>query len=134
MAQLVIFLEPLGHFKAGDFRHLDVHPDQVGLLLAGDVQRSLPALARVGDEERAELTMVIGAVVAIGLGVYTYRRPDVHDWTDEVASELAKVTWPDKNEVTNSTIIVIVTSAFATIYLALLDRFWGFVTNLVYGS
>lgn len=97
-------------------------------------QRSLTALARVGEEERSELTMVIGATVALGLGVYTYRRPDVREWTDEVASELAKVTWPDKSEVTNSTIIVIVTSTFATVYLALLDRFWGFVTNLVYGS
>jgi preprotein translocase subunit SecE len=36
--------------------------------------------------------------------------------------------------VTNSTIIVIVASAFATIYLALLDYFWGFVTRLVYGG
>ena len=96
--------------------------------------RSLTTLARVGEEERSEICMVLGAIVALGLGIYTYRRSDVHEWTDEVASELAKVTWPDKNEVTNSTIIVIVTSTFATVYLALLDRFWGFVTNLVYGS
>ena len=56
------------------------------------------------------------------------------NWTDEVASELAKVSWPSKKEVTNSTMVVILTGTFATIYLALLDRFWGFVTNLVYGS
>jgi preprotein translocase subunit SecE len=93
-------------------------------------QKSLAALARVGEEERSEISVAIGAAVALGVGV----RPDVRQWTDEVASEMSKVTWPDKSEVTNSTIIVIVTSAFATLYLALLDRFWGFVTNLVYGS
>ena len=97
-------------------------------------QNSVAALARVGEEERSEISVAIGAAVALGVGVHLYRRPDVRQWTDEVASEMSKVTWPDKNEVTNSTIIVIVTSAFATLYLALLDRFWGFVTNLVYGS
>ncbi|MCS6901779.1 MAG: preprotein translocase subunit SecE [Myxococcales bacterium] len=97
-------------------------------------QNSMAALARVGEEERSEISVTIGALVALGVGVHLYRRPDVRQWTNEVASEMSKVTWPDKHEVTNSTIIVIVTSAFATLYLALLDRFWGFVTNLVYGS
>lgn len=97
-------------------------------------QTRFGALARVGEEERTEYTTLFGAFVAVGLAVYFYRRPDVRRWTDEVASELAKVTWPDKAEVTNSTIIVIVASAFATMYLALLDYFWGFVTRLVYGG
>ena len=44
---------------------------------------------------------------------------------DEVAAELAKVTWPSKKEVTNSTMVVIVDERFATVYLALLDRFWA---------
>lgn len=97
-------------------------------------QTNMAALTRVGEEERAELTTVIGAIIAIGGAVYAYRRSDVRQWTDDVASELSKVSWPDKGEVTTSTVIVIVCSAFATVYLALLDRFWGFVTNLVYGS
>lgn len=97
-------------------------------------QRSATALSQVGEEERTEIGIAIGAVVALAVGIHAYRRADVRQWTDDVASELSKVTWPDKSEVTNSTIIVVVTSAFATFYLALLDRFWGFVTNLVYGS
>jgi preprotein translocase subunit SecE len=64
----------------------------------------------------------------------TYRRPDVREWTDEVASELLKVKWPTKKDVTNSTIVVIAASAVATIYLALLDRLWSFVTGIVYGT
>ena len=49
---------------------------------------------------------------------------------EEVASELSKVTWPTRNEVTNSTAVVIVTTLFSTIFFALMDRFWGFLTNL----
>ena len=97
-------------------------------------QKSVTVLARIGEEERSEYSTVLGGVIAIAAAFYYYRRADVRQWTDEVASELSKVTWPDKAEVTNSTVIVIVASAFATVYLALLDRFWGFVTNLVYGS
>jgi preprotein translocase subunit SecE len=97
-------------------------------------QTSATFLARVGEEERGEYTTVVGGIVALIAAVYAYRRPDVRLWTDEVSSELAKVTWPNKSEVTNNTIIVLVTGAFATAYFTLLDRFWGFVTNLVYGS
>lgn len=97
-------------------------------------QTRFEALARVGEDERMEYTTALGGIVAIGLAFYFYRRADVRQWADEVASELSKVTWPDKSEVTNSTVIVIVASAFATIYLALLDYFWGFLTRLVYGG
>jgi preprotein translocase subunit SecE len=44
------------------------------------------------------------------------------------------VKWPTKKEVYNSTVIVIAASAIATVYLALLDRLWGFITNLIYGD
>ena len=97
-------------------------------------QQHVPFLARVGEEERSEYSTVIGGIVAIFAIISLYRRSDIRQWTGEVASELAKVTWPDRAEVTNSTVVVIVASAFATLYLALLDRLWGFVTNLVYGS
>lgn len=98
------------------------------------VSSHIPALSRLGEDDRATWAMLFGAVVGTWSVVYAYRRDDVRTWTSEVASELAKVTWPSKKEVTNSTMVVIATSTFATVYLALLDRFWGFVTNLVYGS
>ena len=44
------------------------------------------------------------------------------------------MVWPNRKEVTSSTFIVIVSSAVATLYLALLDRLWAFVTNIVYGD
>ena len=98
------------------------------------VTKNLPVLTRLAEEDRPTYTTLVGAVVGIAAAVYAYRRPDVRTWTSDVAAELAKVSWPTKKEVTNSTMVVIVASAFATVFLALLDRFWGFVTNLVYGS
>jgi preprotein translocase subunit SecE len=98
------------------------------------VAQHAPFISRIAEDERPTITSLIGGVVGITLSVYAYRRPDIRNWTNEVAAELAKVTWPSKKEVTSSTMVVIATGAFATVFLALLDRFWGFVTNLVYGS
>jgi preprotein translocase subunit SecE len=98
------------------------------------VGQHAPFISRIAEDDRPTFTTLIGAAVGIFAAVYAYRRPDVRTWTNEVAAELAKVTWPSKKEVTNSTMVVIAASTFATIFLALLDRFWGFVTNLVYGS
>jgi len=98
------------------------------------VSQHAPIFTRIAEDDRPNFTTVFGAAVGAAVVIYAYRRPDVRDWTSEVAAELAKVSWPSKKEVTNSTMVVIATGAFATVFLALLDRFWGFVTNLVYGS
>lgn len=79
-------------------------------------------------------SIVVGGIVALAFVYRTWRKPDVRTWADEVAAELQKVVWPSRKDVTNSTIIVIVASTVATIYLALLDRLWAFVTNIVYGD
>lgn len=96
--------------------------------------RALPALAAVSDDDKATYGTVLAGVIALIMTLRTYRRPDVRAWTDEVASELMKVKWPTKKEVSNSTVVVIAASALATLYLALLDRLWAFVTNIVYGT
>jgi preprotein translocase subunit SecE len=96
--------------------------------------RAVPTLAAVADEDKATYATVIAGILAIIVTLRTYRRPDVREWTDEVASELIKVKWPTKKDVTNSTVVVIAASAVATIYLALLDRLWSFVTGIVYGT
>ena len=61
--------------------------------------------------------------------------PDLHlTGYRNVAIELSKVTWPKRETVTNGTIVVIAAGVFATVYVGLLDRLWGFVTMLVYGA
>ena len=82
-----------------------------------------------------EITLAeIGAVIGVLVVLYYYRKESVRSWAGEVASELGRVTWPNKETVTNGTMVVLVASLVATVYVALLDRFWGYLTNLVYGA
>jgi preprotein translocase subunit SecE len=96
--------------------------------------QSLPRLAAVSDDDKGMYSILIGGLIALAFVYRTWRKPEVRTWADEVAAELQKVVWPSRKEVTSSTFIVIVASTVATLYLALLDRLWAFVTNIVYGD
>ena len=85
-------------------------------------------------EPRDEIVMPAAAVLGAVAAFYYWRRTRARQLAEQVAEELSKVTWPDRKEVQNSTFIVIVTTLVSTIFFALMDRFWGFVTNLVYGT
>jgi preprotein translocase subunit SecE len=78
--------------------------------------------------------MAIGGVIGVLVAIFCLRSEAIRRWADDVALELSKVTWPKKETVTNGTIVVIAAGLFATIYIGLLDRLWGFVTMLVYGA
>lgn len=73
-------------------------------------------------------SVIFGIVVAIIL----YRTPSVYTLSQEVADELSKVTWPTRQETTNSTVVVIVTSIIAAVFLGFFDAIWSTVTDLVY--
>lgn len=96
--------------------------------------RALPVLLRFAEDERGSYTLIAGAIIGVVAVIQTYRNENTRRWADEVALELSKVSWPSKETVTNGTIVVIVASLIATVYVALLDRFWGFLTHLVYGA
>ena len=96
--------------------------------------RSVPALVAYDEEQREGFALMMGAAIGIVLVIHSYRKESIRGWADEVAGELAKVTWPGRDVVVNGTIVVIVAGAIATVYVAILDRFWGFLTTLVYGA
>ena len=96
--------------------------------------RKVPQLLRYAEDERPTYTMLVGAVVGLVVVILCLRDEGVRRWADDVALELSKVTWPKKETVTNGTIVVIAAGLFATVYIGLLDRLWGFVTMLVYGA
>jgi preprotein translocase SecE subunit len=85
-------------------------------------------------EPHDEIVMPASAVIGGLAALYFWRDGRTRGLAEEVAQELAKVTWPSKEQVTNGTAVVVVTTLLATLFFALMDRFWGFVTNLVYGS
>jgi preprotein translocase SecE subunit len=94
--------------------------------------RILPQLVRYDEDVRGDVGLFIGAIVGIITVLRIYRRQRIRNWADEVAAELSKVTWPDREAITNNTVIVIVASIAATFYVAVLDRFWAFSTGLIY--
>ena len=57
----------------------------------------------------------------------------IKDWTTrskqfylDVRSEMKKVSWPNRQEVVNTTIVVVVAVFFFGIYLGLVDRVLGY--------
>jgi preprotein translocase subunit SecE len=90
--------------------------------------------ASIGVEPKDEMVVPIASVIAIIVAVRYWRNLKVRTMAEEVAEELTKVTWPSRDEVINSTSVVIVTTIFATVFFALMDQFWLWVTKHVYGS
>jgi preprotein translocase subunit SecE len=85
-------------------------------------------------EPRDEIIMPLSALVGGAGAVYYWYRTRTRELAEQVAAEMSKVTWPSRAEVTNGTVVVIVTTIVSTVFFALMDKFWGFVTNLVYGG
>ena len=96
--------------------------------------RAVPALVSYGEEQRDTVGLVAGAGVGALTVVQAYRKETVRTWANEVAAELSKVTWPNREAVLNGTVVVVVASAIATVYVTILDRIWSFLTTLVYGA
>jgi preprotein translocase subunit SecE len=94
--------------------------------------RVVPQLVRYDEDVRGDVGLVVGAIVGVITAIRVYSRPKIRTWADEVAGELSKVSWPDRENITNNTVIVIVASLAATLYVTILDRFWAFSTGLIY--
>jgi preprotein translocase subunit SecE len=85
-------------------------------------------------EPRDEIIMPLSALIGVGAAIYYWYRTRARELAEQVANEMSKVTWPTRTEVTNGTFVVIVTTIISCVFFELMDRFWGFVTNLVYGG
>jgi preprotein translocase subunit SecE len=96
--------------------------------------RAVPQLVSIPEDERDGFTLAAGAVIGVAAVVQVYRKEAIRHWADDVAGELAKVSWPNREMVVNGTLVVMLASAIATVYVAILDRFWSFLTTLVYGT
>ncbi len=85
-------------------------------------------------EPQDEAVVIIGGIIGASVAIYYWRHKKTRTLIEEIAEELTRVTWPSRKEVTNSTTVVIIATAFATIFFALMDQFWLWVTKHVYGS
>ena len=96
--------------------------------------RAVPQLVSYSEEQRDSFALVAGAIIGTLLIIQAYRKETVRIWANEVAAELSKVTWPTREAVVNGTLVVVVASALATVYVTILDKLWSFLTTLVYGA
>ena len=77
------------------------------------------------------VTLVAGAVSAVAT-IVLYRHPTVSRVSNEVVGELAKVTWPSRDEIRVATVVVIITSIIASIIVGAFDAAWSAITDLIY--
>lgn len=85
-------------------------------------------------DPRDEIVYPLAGLVGVFSALYFWRKPSSREFANEVAEELSKVTWPNKKEVWNSTTVVIVTTLAATLFFALMDQFWKYVTDRIFSS
>jgi preprotein translocase SecE subunit len=83
-------------------------------------------------EPPATTVTAISAVIGLGGAVALYKNERVHSLVTDVVTELAKVTWPTRQETYISTIVVIVTSLIAAAVVGAFDFVWSFFTDLLY--
>ena len=78
------------------------------------------------------ISMIAGVVASI-TAITLYRNDRIYHLSNEVATELKKVTWPTAKEVRAATLVVIVMAIVSAIILGLFDFVWSNLTELVYG-
>ena len=83
-------------------------------------------------EPRDEVVYVVAGLVGVLVSYYYWRKQSARQYATEVAEELSKVTWPSRKEVVNSTTVVLFYTLFATVFFALMDQFWKYVTDKIY--
>jgi preprotein translocase subunit SecE len=76
---------------------------------------------------------LMAGVGATLIAVIMYRSDKYYHLSNEVASELKKVTWPTAKEVRAATIVVIVMAIISALILGLFDFIWSNLTDIVYG-
>jgi len=75
--------------------------------------------------------IVAGGGLAAATAAYMWRHPKVNRLAVEIVTELSKVTWPTRKELSVSTVVVLVVSVIAAVILGLFDLFWSWLTGLV---
>ena len=97
---------------------------------------AIPVLARfeVGDPlVFLGLNATTFASIILGFCAFLIlnRHPLVVSFANEVVDELRKVTWPDKDDTVQNTVIVIGVTLFIAFALGVYDYVWAEVTQIV---
>ena len=112
-----------------------------GILLWASLAKLFGALAYAFDlPDRMLLgsnfttATLLGMVVAICAGIYAIKNEKAYGFSNEVAAELRKVTWPSREETRSATVVVIITTLIIAAILGLYDWVWIGITGLIYSQ
>ena len=87
---------------------------------------------RFSPDASFPLLAALGVAVGGGLAFYLWRHERTNQLAREVVGELSRVAWPTKQELSASTVVVIVASIIAAVILGLFDAFWSWLTGVIY--
>ena len=76
----------------------------------------------------------IGVVVGFAAMMVAWKNVTLRTLAMETIEELAAVTWPSKDETTTATVVVLATAIIASVVIFAMDRFWNWITNVIYLS
>ena len=79
------------------------------------------------------LTSLIGYSIAVGAAAYCFLHKRTYQLALEVADEMAKVTWPSREETGHATVVVLVTVVICSMFLGAFDAVWLWLTNMALG-
>lgn len=74
---------------------------------------------------------IAGVATGLGLFIWLVRSAKANDFFSEAYAELAKVTWPKKNETVLSTGVVSAMVAVATLCVLFFDTIWNWVADSI---
>ena len=77
------------------------------------------------------ILVFFGAVLVILVGFLLRYRKEAVEFVADVRQEMTKVTWPDQQEITNSTVMVIVVTIILTLATGVLDKIIGGGMSLI---
>ena len=87
--------------------------------------------AWAGHENASNAMGALAGVVGV---VFAWKNVKLRTLAMETIEELAAVTWPSKDETTTATVVVLATAITASVVIFAMDRFWNWITNVIYLS
>jgi preprotein translocase subunit SecE len=116
-----------GYFLAGCIVAFITH--QIVVRIWGEGRQFALGSSRIGVDTIATVVGVVMAVLAV---ILAWRNNRIRTLSQETVDELAKVTWPTRQETYGATVVVLVTSIVSAVMIFMLDRFWSWLTDLIY--
>lgn len=104
----------------------------IGALLFLMLNRLIVAGWERFAEPNSTLATLVSGLLAAIIAWRLYKYDKINKLASDVVSELTKVSWPTRQEVSTSTVVVIITSIVAAGILGTFDAIWSAITDLIY--